>query len=1483
MSDVSVRMTLKDEVSSKLDKIKSSATTTARQFSNAGKAMDEAFRSSAASDFASQAESAFSSATSEAEALGNAINEVNSAYDDLGSSAGAYQDVNGRWHDANGKFIKSLGTTGEKIKDIDETLSGLGDDTGGLEGLSSQVGDAGESMEQASAHAINFGSALKTVFAVAGGAVALSKVKEFAMDSISLGKEYTSMISEVAAISGASVSDMEMMETVAREYGASTIFSASEAAEALKYMSLAGWDAQQSTSALGGVLNLAAASGMGLGEASDIVTGNLSAFGMEANQSTYLADMLAHAQSNSLTTAAELGEAYKNAAANMHASGQDVETTTALLEAMANQNRRGSEAGTSLAAVMRDITSKMDEGAIKIGETSIAVEDANGNFRDMTDIMTEVESATEDMGSAQRVAALSSVFTDDSIKAVNMVLAEGMDKVRGYEEALRSAAGASEDMANTMNDNLKGDMANMSSAYEEMQLQVFEAMEEPLRDGAQWVTEDIIPTLTEWVPDAFGSLAGGISKVGEALSPMINTVLKNPQAVGAAFASIGTGFAAMKTVNTGIEISKNVSELGGMTKALSHFGTKLFGSPWAAGAAAAVSAITAVGFAMKEYSDMQIEDSLEAHFGSVSLDNSQVEDFASKIIDAEWLVNIDASLGHFENAEEFTEQAEEALKNNDSLEWKARVGIELTEDERSSYMQNIEGFKSNIEQALTEQTVAANMVVSEFNLKSADGVSLGSKIEEWAKADLGEIEYLSSGLTNLVQNALQNGIIDVDEQAAIDELQSKINNIMEGWQEAEAQAELDMLTQKYGRLSGADLDDESFSKVVEELGEQRETATAALEASEKKLYTTLNALNRKDEYGVQKISDEELFSYKSQAGQAIRNEEASMIGNSLQFEVNTLSDTYGEKLEANYADMQSSTARFFENANSLWAEQDYAGLTDSFRNGFTSAMTGTNWFSDKEQKTIAGIYEQMKPDVESMAGVIDEYRELGQAVPRDVWDEFNSAVQVGAAAGDVDAAWQVLANEWITTPANKALKQAVLDGKITAPEGFRKALERIPTELTDEPLTIEGMQADVENFKVNREHVEELLTQAFEGLEATGDVVTINGTAAVEYEVTAGQTMSEIASECGLALEELISANPQIENPNVINVGQKINIPASACSVDASGVSAATEEAVSSQTGEPIEREQPVKTVMTDAGTDDSQISQAAQEQEKTAEPEERQVPTTIKFEVASLDDSALSSAISEKLKQGEAVPVDVPANITVEAGTIDLSPAVAKVQSDVTNTFASAFPADGTVDVTLAKGSDNIGEVYDYVGGLVRSAFTNPYSAYGSVNVVLTANYSLANPSATINFGGGATGSATVTAALHAEGGIFDTPHYGVFAEAGPEAFIPIDGSDNAKAIWQETGIRLGLLQDEAPISIAPTHSIGTSRSNESVTGSGSDSKLSSKEINLNINGSGNMRIDGGVQKEDVLNMMVENIKDVLLEIIEQEILEEGDGAYEY
>lgn len=314
-------------------------------------------------------------------------------------------------------------------------------------------------------------------------------MKDFLKQTIETGKNFDSAMSEVQAISGATDKDLAMLRDTAKEFGSTTMFSASESAEALKYMSLAGWDANTSASALGGVLDLAAASGMDLASASDMVTDYLSAFGLEAEKSGYFADLLAYSQGNANTSAEQLGEAYKNCAANMNAAGQDIETTTAFLAMLSNQGLKGSEAGTALNAVMRDMTAKMKDGKIAIGDTMVEVMDANGNFRDMTDILKDVENATNGMGDAEKAAALQSTFTADSIKGLNLILNAGVDEAAAFENELRNCDGTAADMAATMQDNLGGDLTDLSAQFEGVQIALYEKFEPALRAGVDVLSE----------------------------------------------------------------------------------------------------------------------------------------------------------------------------------------------------------------------------------------------------------------------------------------------------------------------------------------------------------------------------------------------------------------------------------------------------------------------------------------------------------------------------------------------------------------------------------------------------------------------------------------------------------------------------------------------------------------------------------------------------------------------------------------------------------------------------------------------------------------------------------------------------------------------------------------------------------------------------------------------------------------------------------
>lgn len=429
--------------------------------------------------------------------------------------------------DANTKSMSDLriqlnGAEAEVAKttrEVDALAKEMEDGAKSGDDLGKSLKEAGDGAESANGGFTVFKGALADIVANVITS-AINKMKELISTTIQVGSNFQASMSKVQAISGATDEDMKLLTETAKKFGSTTKFSASESADALGYMALAGWDAKTSASALGGVLDLASASGMDLARASDMVTDYLSAFQMEADQSAYFADILAYAQGNANTSAEQLGEAYKNCSANLASAGQDIETTTALLSMLANQGLKGSEAGTALNAVVRDMTSKMKDGAIQIGDTRIAVTDAEGNFRDLSDILLEVEKATDGMGTAQKASALQSTFTADSIKGLNLILNAGVDEAISFEKALKKSNGTASRMAKTMSNNLNGDMTALNSQIEGVQIALYEKFEPALRKGVEALSGlvDVISWLIDHSSEVVSALTAMATAVGAYLA-----------------------------------------------------------------------------------------------------------------------------------------------------------------------------------------------------------------------------------------------------------------------------------------------------------------------------------------------------------------------------------------------------------------------------------------------------------------------------------------------------------------------------------------------------------------------------------------------------------------------------------------------------------------------------------------------------------------------------------------------------------------------------------------------------------------------------------------------------------------------------------------------------------------------------------------------------------------------------------------------------
>ena len=399
---------------------------------------------------------------------------------------------------AKGKDSQAAKDLAQQIQKENETLaeskSRLAEAERATNELTDETKDLGDATDK-TAQSVKLSDVVWGNLAAGGISAAIGKAKEAAREIIATGEAYESSMSKVAALSGATGSDLDALSAKAREMGATTTFSASESADALGYMALAGWDAQSMIAGLPGVLSLAQAGEMDLAAASDLVTDYLSAFNMTAEDTGRMVDVLAYAQANANTTTEGLGNAFKNCAANANAAGLDVETTSAAISMMANQGLKGSEAGTALNAVLRDMTAKMKDGAISIGEQNVAVMDAQGNYRDFTDIIRDVQDATNGMGEAEKAAALQNTFTADSIKGLNLMLNAGSGEMVRFRDELYNCEGAAQATADTMTDNLGGDLANFNSALEETELRIYDSLQAPLRSIVQLGTNQVMPML----------------------------------------------------------------------------------------------------------------------------------------------------------------------------------------------------------------------------------------------------------------------------------------------------------------------------------------------------------------------------------------------------------------------------------------------------------------------------------------------------------------------------------------------------------------------------------------------------------------------------------------------------------------------------------------------------------------------------------------------------------------------------------------------------------------------------------------------------------------------------------------------------------------------------------------------------------------------------------------------------------------------------
>lgn len=350
-----------------------------------------------------------------------------------------------------------------------------------------------------------------------------SVVAEIPAKMVEVGSSFEASMSQVAATMGitSAAAEFETLSAAAKEMGETTKFSASQAGEALNYLALAGYDAEKAVNALPTVLNVAAAGGMELAAASDMVTDAMSALGLETSQMADFSDKLAVTAQKSNTSVAQLGEAILTVGGTAkNLAGGVVEMNT-MLGILADNGIKGAEGGTALRNVILSLTAPTSKAAGVIDDLGLAVFDNEGKMRSLQDIIYDLNDALSTMTDADKSQVLSDIFNKVDLKSVNALLGTSMERFDELSGYINNCTGAAADMAVTMDDNLKGDLTIMQSALEGLGIAAYEKFQTPMRDAVQSVTEDI-STLSQSISG--GELSESFEKLSTVASEFITTV-----------------------------------------------------------------------------------------------------------------------------------------------------------------------------------------------------------------------------------------------------------------------------------------------------------------------------------------------------------------------------------------------------------------------------------------------------------------------------------------------------------------------------------------------------------------------------------------------------------------------------------------------------------------------------------------------------------------------------------------------------------------------------------------------------------------------------------------------------------------------------------------------------------------------------------------------------------------------------------------------
>ena len=422
--------------------------------------------------------------------------------------------------DADGTPLKTTVTDIEKTVDkTTKTINEAGQNASKAGGLFGKFGD-----DVKKGIAMGFG--MSTIDMITS---ACSMVKQGIADTIQTTAQFEQSMAKVKAITGATGEEFDTLTAFARELGATTMMSAQESADAMAFLGMAGWQTSEILAGLPAILDLTVASGKDFATVADIVSDNLTAFGLTANDATMYADSLAYAMTHANVNMDTLGESLKYIAPVATSAGVSMQEAVAMTMMLGDAGIKGSQAGTTLRTVMLNLTGANEKATAKLKELGVAVFDSEGKTRSFADIIRDLNKATEGMTDAQKTAIANTLVGKTAVSGFSVLLEQGADKLEAYTEGIHNSSGASEEMATIMGDTLQGKVKIFESAMQDLQITIGNELLPTLTSGVESLT-NFVTWLGQGCPlvqeatvqlGAFGASLDVVSeKTSNALTPL---------------------------------------------------------------------------------------------------------------------------------------------------------------------------------------------------------------------------------------------------------------------------------------------------------------------------------------------------------------------------------------------------------------------------------------------------------------------------------------------------------------------------------------------------------------------------------------------------------------------------------------------------------------------------------------------------------------------------------------------------------------------------------------------------------------------------------------------------------------------------------------------------------------------------------------------------------------------------------------------------